>query len=60
MLFVVLVMLQLMIGQQCLCAAGPQSQYVHIAVVIGKGLGAWSAFHTDFTYVVANVFISNL
>ena len=60
MFFIVMVMLQLPIGQQYLCAAGPQSLYVRIIVVVGKRSGAWSAFHADFMYALDNVYDLNL
>ena len=49
MFFVVMVTIQLAIGQQFLCATGPQSLCARVAVVMAKRLGAWSAFHANFT-----------
>ena len=60
MFFIVMVTLQLTISQQCLCVVGSRSLYVRIVVVMGKRLGAWSAFHADFMYALANAYDLNL
>ena len=49
--------LQLAIDQQFLGTAGPRSLNTRVDVVMGKRLGALSAFHAEFTYALANAYI---